>query len=66
MDTLEKYSRQRARERERRGREKEREGERERLKQRRPQSELLSVLQETQARTPFKFWLTDCQEANDS
>ena len=46
--------------------EKEREGERERLKQRRPQSELLSVLQETQARTPFKFWLTDCQEANDS
>ena len=51
-----------------RGRErgKEREGERERLKQRRPQSELLSVVQETRARTTFKFWLIDCQEANDS
>ena len=51
-----------------RGRErgKEREGERERLKQLRPQSELLSVVQETRARTMFKFWLIDCQEANDS
>lgn len=54
------------RERERRRRGKERERKRERLKQRRPQSKLLSVAQETRARTKLKFRLTDRQEANDS
>lgn len=62
-----KIAEDRERERERGGGGgKEREGERERLKQRRPQSELLSVVQETRARTTFKFRLTDRQEANDS